>query len=381
MALAAGACGGDHAASPDAPIDANPFGEPSSTYPGFSIPRPQVEDLGGPHMPSVHVVPIFYADDTAAATHSDFLTKFAASPYWTQMVGEYGVGALSIETPVVLATNAPATLADTDLQTLLTGALDGTHPEYGAVDSATLASTIYLFHTPATTRATGPGGAFTSCVHVLGYHSHFALPSTDQAMYAIVYDCAPQSFLSTTLQQTTAAISHELVEAATDPQNPGKLAWAGIVPVTTPWSTAGNGSELGDMCQDLASSWYAPADLGYMIQRSWSNAAMLAFHDPCVPHPPGGTEIPVGSSNTVTIEFASDGPTGGPWTIAATENNIRTAQTLMFNFDHTTGENGNVVHLTISSLRRPPNGIALYRITSTLGTRTTTWWAVVGMKQ
>jgi hypothetical protein len=240
---------------------------------------------------------------------------------------------------------------------------------------------------------------------VLGYHSHFALPSTDQAMYAIVYDCAPQSFLSTTLQQTTAAISHELVEAATDPQNPGKLAWAGIVPVTTPWSTAGNGSELGDMCQDLASSWYAPADLGYMIQRSWSNAAMLAFHDPCVPHPPGddvyfagvpvaddtfdaddgthmlGTEIPVGSSNTVTIEFASDGPTGGPWTIAATENNIRTAQTLMFNFDRTTGENGNVVHLTISSLRRPPNGIALYRITSTLGTRTTTWWAVVGMKQ
>jgi hypothetical protein len=165
------------------------------------------------------------------------------------------------------------------------------------------------------------------------------------------------------------------------------------------------GAELGDMCEHFASSLYKPADLGYTIQRTWSNYAAVAFSDPCVPMPPSetayfaavpdaqdtimltdgsgihmpGTNIPIGQTGVVEIDFASSGPTDD-WTIDAIED-ISTdgVQALDISFDRTTGQNGNLVHATIKTTHRPRTGVAFYIIRSTLGSNKTGWWGAVGV--
>src|SRR3954468_15186690 len=95
------ACGGNpagpDAAVPDAAVDANPFGSPSDTYPAYTIALPVAANAGGPTMSNVRIVPIYFADYAARTTLDDFYAKLAASPYWQQMVGEYGVtGSLTV---------------------------------------------------------------------------------------------------------------------------------------------------------------------------------------------------------------------------------------------------------------------------------------------
>ena len=404
---ALGACGGNDATT-DAgvEVDASPFGAPSDTYPASSVHVPMSATLGGPVMTNVRVVPIYYADYAAKTALDDFYGKFAASPYWLQMVSEYAVaGNLTVATSVQLPQNAPPTLSDADVKALLTSQLDGTHAEYGPVDSATLARTIYSIHVPGTTVGTGPSPGLTSCVNFVGYHG--ATSGTNRIIYSIVYDCLTPSYLSSTLELVTAAVSHELVEAATDPIS-AMYAWTGLYMIDKPWGLA-YGNELGDLCEGLTSNWFKPAEVGYMIQRSWSNASMHAFHNPCVPVPaaeqvfyasvpngvdqvsvpdPGGgismtpgTVIQLGKQGTVELQLLSSGPTED-WTIEAVDDHhvvTGGAPILTFAFDRATGRNGNLVHLSITPVTRPTSGYALYRVVSHLGTTKTLWWGIVGI--
>jgi hypothetical protein len=394
------ACGDNIKLAPDAAPDASPFGAPSTTYPAFAIGRPQVIDVGGPSMKNVRVVPIFFADDPDAARYVAFLNAYAASPYWPQMVGEYGVGSLTIANAVTLSVNAPANLPDSDLQTLVLGELDGTHPEVGPIDATTLAGTIYLFHAPSTTNGSSPQPhPLPSCTRMFGYHFEVLLGSND-VTYAIAYDCPPPPFFTTSFDLTTAVITHEIVEAVSDPEPFTMPAYAGLNYPAIPWALA-SGDELGDMCEAFASSWVKVADLGYAIQRTWSNNAALAFHDPCVPVPPSetvyfaavpdsqdtvvwnngsglklpGTRIVLGETATVEIDFASSGPTDD-WAIDVAEQ-VDGAPVLDITLDRTTGQNGNLVHASIKTLRRPLYNLAYYRVRSTLGSNSTYWWGAV----
>ena len=78
---------------------------------------------------------------------------------------------------------------------------------------------------------------------------------------------------------TTFMASHEMVEASTDPFGTAyaqtdldHIAWAYFF-----------GSEVGDMCAFHAGAAITPSDIGFAVQRTWSNAAAAAFEDPCVP--------------------------------------------------------------------------------------------------
>ncbi len=403
---AVAACGDNAQAPPDAAPDASPFGAPSDRYPAFGVGRPEITSVGGPVMSTVRVVPIFYADEASGTQQLAFLHKLAASATWPRLVSEYGVGALTIDTPITLSSNAPATLLDSDLQAILTSGLDGTHAEYGAVDATTLAHTIFLFHTPLTTAASGPYGGTTpwNCNPVGGYHWSITLPSTAKAIYAISYDCAPPPYLATTLDLTTSIISHELVEAATDPFHDQPAFTSPNIPAL-PWAVP-LGAELGDMCELVTNDWYVPADVGYTVQRAWSNTEALMFHDPCVPVPAGdppyfaaipdapdfvlysdsggtfsmpGTRIAVGQSRTIEVDLSSAGPTDD-WTVDASEP-LRAGQaaTLSFALDRDTGRNGNLVHLTITALSRPATGVSFYRVRSILGTTKHVWFGAVGV--
>jgi len=93
------------------------------------------------------------------------------------------------------------------------------------------------------------------------------------------------------------------------------------------------------MCAFHAGAAVTPADLGFTVQRTWSNAAAAAFLDPCVPGessplflaaplgessislPNGagghlgsqGFALPVGQSITIDVGFY--GTAAGAWTV------------------------------------------------------------------
>src|SRR5262249_7164578 len=121
-----------------------------------------------------------------------------------------------------------------------------------------------------------------------------------------------------------------------------------------------------------------PAGATYMIQRSWSDAAAKAGKNPCVPVPnndPYFNSIPVlskvtlpyygspvqtkgvviakGQSATIDVQLYSEAPTAGPWKIKAWDYNDYFGggnPDLMLSLDKDTGQNGDVVKLTITVL-------------------------------
>ena len=38
------------------------------------------------------------------------------------------------------------------------------------------------------------------------------------------------------------------------------------------------------MCVGEQGAFFKPTDVGFMVQRTWSNSSALANHDPCVPN-------------------------------------------------------------------------------------------------
>lgn len=109
--------------------------------------------------------------------------------------------------------------------------------------------------------------------------------------------------------------SHEIAEAATNP----------IFDPNEAWSSRGDawdlfGGEVGDRCQDdFMASPPRVTEGGFVFQRSYSNKAAKAGHDPCVPAPASpyfnvkprdgnNYEMTVGQSLTIPVSAISDAP-------------------------------------------------------------------------
>jgi len=369
-------------ASADSAVDSGPL------YPAFTVPVVQVMTQGGPVMHDVRIVPVYWQGDAGADAVTTWLQAFAASPYYAQMTAEYGVtGGLEIATPVTLAVAAPATTTDANIQQLIASRLNGSYPAWGPVDAATIARSIYMIHYPSTTSGTGPHGQ-ASCGFG-GYHHSFAFGS-GSVIYAAVYDCP-----STQNAAPTAVFGHEIVEAVTDPLVGAMPAFNQLAPQFRAWGIE-EGAEVGDMCEGDPSAYVTPTGFAHRLQRTWSNAAAAAFHDPCVPAPSGayfnsiaiepdiidaatqlpGTQIALGQSRTIDLQLASDGPSEA-WTLDGVDD----THALTFAFDPATGQNGDTVHLTITANTMPANGIVTYRIRSSIGTRRTFWTGAVSVTQ
>src|SRR5205823_6791437 len=100
-------------------------------------------------------------------------------------------------------------------------------------------------------------------------------------VFSIICSCAGDATF-TEIQNVTTTIFHELVEAATDPYVQTNEAYAQTDDDDAAWTFVTSG-ELADMCEYDTDAYVVPADMTYMIQRSWSNAAAKAGHSPCVP--------------------------------------------------------------------------------------------------
>ena len=382
----------------DAGLDGRALEVPDATM--LPASPPQVVWLGGPVLAAPELVPIFFAGDdpTEQAALTSFTSGLGSTAYWTEVTSEYGVGKATALAPVVLTTSAPTSIADSDVQTWLLAQLSGDTPTLPAPTS----NTVYVVYYPSGTMVTASDGG-VSCVDFGSYHSSAIFDANHgsaSVAYVIVPRCPDFGTLSG-LNATTGAASAALVNAATDPY---PLTTPAFNQVDTPhlsWQTVFGGGEVSDMCAQEQGAFIQPTGLDYTVQRSWSNAAAKAGSDPCVPVPSGevyfnsepqlaGTvEVIVGSGNaevdgvtvtpsasaTVSIDLFSNGVTSGPWTVDVVDYATLLGQppVLTLALDRSSGNNRDILHLTISTASPlPPTGEP-FLVISKLGTQSSLW--------
>ena len=199
----------------------------------------------------------------------------------------------------------------------------------------------------------------------------------------------------TGLDALTAGLSHELVEAATDPLLTASPGWAYTDTEHLIWSFQ-PGAEVADMCEMEVQSFQRLVG-PYIVQRPWSNASARAGHDPCVP-PLGqpyfvaapvfkdvvniafnfmyveskGVIVPMGKSRTIPVQLFSDGPVPD-WTVKAVD--LATPPGLTFQWDKDTGNSGDTLNLTIT--RTDPSA-GEFAIESYNATITNLWFGFAG---
>jgi hypothetical protein len=363
----------------------------STTYPAPFPPPPQVITFGGAVLSSPKIYPVFFSndDDTSLiASLTAFSQGIGSTPYWTAATSEYGVGPATGEPAIMLTEPAPATIDDNTIQTWLAQEF-ATNPAFPTPD----ANTLIVLYYPTGTTITLEGD--TSCQTFGGYHNG-ATVGQQSVAYAVVPRC------DTTLETATSAGSHELVEASTDPNPMNNAAYLQVDDADIYWELILGGGEVGDMCAQFQGVFTEFPPFDYTVQRIWSNKAALAGHDPCVPQPAGevyfnaapvmndttmlmGAEvravtIPVGQSLTIPVELFSDGPMAA-WTVGAVDPAMMLGsadQLLDFTWDKTTGQNGDVLQLTIKVLQAGPGNIELFYITSQNASQLNVWFGSVG---
>lgn len=354
-------------------------------------PPPQVVSSGGPVLAAPRVVPIFFAGEPLQSDLETFLAALAGSPYWAATTAEYGVGALAIAPSVVVAEAAPTAITDEEIRSWLAERTDGLHDGWPAADPETIFAVVY----PKSTSIDVHGKK--SCQAFDAYHLEGTAADGGALVYAVLSRCVGGA---AALDEVTAAMSHELVEAATDPLYYSAPAFASADHDHAIW-TAVTAGEVADMCafDDHA---YAPLVGDFVVQRSWSNAAALAGKDPCVPPvegpflaaapvldddvvltgggakiPTKGVQVPVGE--TRTIEVALLGDADEPGSIEADDASLffGGAQQLAFTWDAQTGKSGDRLHLTIERLKPGPWGGSALVLRATIGTVERTWFGFV----
>jgi len=272
------------------------------------------------------VVPITWDNDSNRSAIESFFAEFAASAAWSQQVSEYGVGALTVGTPRHITGNAPTTASSASIVKILTDNLNGT---WDQPDS----HTIYEFFFPAGSKPGDSG--YKCCVDLDAYHFYTKIQGIEVA-YALICMCPGFQTRVTDFQELTVAASHETIEAATDPFLDGYVV-ADDAHAAFTYALVG---ELADMCNFADTVHWTPPDMTYMTQRTWSNAAARAGHDPCVGGPATQyyqtvpflpdlvsvpiyglyvsaqtINIPVGQTGKVAFTVFADDPSAGPFNV------------------------------------------------------------------
>jgi hypothetical protein len=348
---------------------------------------PLIQDNGGGAIASPKLVGVFFSDydnttgATAAMSGMPTATMADGRSYWSAAVSEYGVGPLTVLPPVMLTQAAP-TDPNTDPASFV-GNLVDTNSAFAQIDSSTIVAVFY----PSTTPLSG------SCMQDLvngwgGYHAT-TQTSKGSVSYAVIGECAHFRTLASALDMVTVAVSHESIEAAT---NPGS-GWIGL-DTTTPagfaWDAvlAGN-EENGDMCAVSAGYGRPGGTYPYLLQRGWSNKAAMAGNlDPCQPDMlPGepfvgaypvmpdtvnaggggagargaGVLVAVGASKTIEVDCFSFRATE-PFTVGAKQKPDISPPELSFAWDRTTCVNGDKLHLTITVQTQGQGGVEPFMV-------------------
>jgi hypothetical protein len=244
-----------------------------ATKPNGKIKFPTVESAGGPVIANPKVVPVVFANDAMASDIATFTAKIGASAYWKNVGAEYGVGPMTAGEMITIAEPPPATMTADQVSKWVTDQLSGTSPTFGTPDPNTLYA---VFYPSTTTIATGSD---KSCQAFGGYHDEVSVDGKAIG-YAMLARCTASGMNAR--DTLTVAASHEYFEWATDPfprtdgafQNMDDDHWA--------WGMVMQG-EVSDLCTQFDKDNLRPAEIGFTVQRHWSNKASLLGQYPCAP--------------------------------------------------------------------------------------------------
>jgi hypothetical protein len=365
-------------------------------------PFPLLVSGGGTVLTNPQVLPIFFSNYDLIPQMTQLVeglptaTLANGDPYWSGSVSEYGVGPLTVLPAVTVSEAAPT--MDTDPVAFLQSQLS-TAP-FKNITPSTILAVFY----PSSTPLSGSCAAMTHGYG--GYHESFKNGMNDQP-FAVVTECANYGPLTSAADMVSVAMSHEIIEAVTDPYPSGNAAYSGIDNSPAGFAMAimlqGN-DENGDMCAINAGFGRGPASFPFLMQRGWSNKAAMAGNlDPCSPdirpaqpyvgaYPVmpdmvnvtgstgPGIQIPVGQSKTVEVDLFSFEPTGD-FDLLARQASSVIPPTLTFSWDKTSGKNGDKLHLTITAVTASSNGYDTFIIVASLPGTTDTqkpaWAGVV----
>ena len=374
------ACGGSTADQPQPGTDAGADVDPGTDggevdaapipYPAPHQAPPKVGTYGGGTLKNPKIIPIFFQNDALQANLETFVKAIPGSTYWKATTAEYGVGEFSVGASIVLTEPAPTATTSDAIEKWLAAKLDGTHPEFPAVD----VNNIYTVFYPKETIISEPNFG-TSCKEYGGYHSETKDKNSAPIVYSVIPRCGNFGGF-TGADAVTTTLSHELIEAATDPLAMTDPAYSIVDKDHIIWNVMPLG-EIGDMCTYEPQN-YPRIVAGFPATKAWSNAAALAGHDPCVPQATGevyfnstpvltesvvaniygtkiptkGVKVPVGQSVTIDVQLFSDAPTDD-WTVQAVDSTYvsGSAKELEFSWDKQLGNNGDVLKLTITRLK------------------------------
>jgi hypothetical protein len=361
----------------------------STTYPASHPPLPTVVSGGGPTLANPVFIPITFPGDPNVDDITTFTAEIGQTNYWSTIVTQYGVGAATSGTPIVLTiaqepTGIGGTIDDSAVQSWLQTQLDSG----GVLTGLNSPNTVFAVYFPSGTTITLQGQQ--SCQSFGGYHSNFTTTDTGQNVtYAVLPRCASFPTASTTLvgvDAITGPASHEYLESATDPQPETNAAYVQPDQADIIWEFVMGGGEIGDLCVPFPTAFFKPttepSGFTYMVQRAWSNSAALASQDPCEPEPTGevyfnsiavlpaatlmfgsmsvavnAVTIPLHGSKTVEVDLYSSGPVG-PWSVQAVDVAELNggAPALSFSWNKTSGKNGDKLELTITAESMPTRG-------------------------
>jgi hypothetical protein len=303
------------------------------------------------------------------------------STYWSATTSEYGVGAISVTASVVTTDTPPTT--DAALQSWIEAHKTGT----GGWPANT-SQTIYAVFLPHGVTFTTDFG--TSCVDYGAFHEE----TSSGVIYALMPRCS--SMVWNELDDLTRATSHELIEASTDPYPYSHPAYNLVDMDHSVWEYT-PGGELGDMCAYVNAAYQRLVG-NFLVQRTWSNTAAAAGHDPCVPQMgpyingslalpldaslgTEGISVPLGTSRAVEVDLFSDAPVTDPWTETAIDVDsvlYHMPTELTFSWDQGSGNNGDKLHLTITRVANGQNGGSVVRVSSVVANQSVgQWWGYI----
>jgi hypothetical protein len=277
---------GPEAATGDAGKEAAPEPPDDGPWPAAHYPLPLMVNEGGSVMAAPKIVTVTFAgnpDVTALQTFDDTFAE--GTPWWKAVTAGYNIGPATAGGHYVLPDTVSNTSLDDDQGQV--GLLVTTAIGSGALPQPD-ANTVFVLFFPSTTTLTVQGGQ--GCSSFGAYHNTVDLPTEAgmlQLVYAVIANCPAQGSTDQSMASTTDDVSHELIEAATDPGvGVGNITWYGYnnawfrLP-TAPGSAPMPGQgEVADVCQSSRSITDA---MGNVLARSWVNAAAVASSDPCQP--------------------------------------------------------------------------------------------------
>jgi hypothetical protein len=255
-------------------------GDAAAPVPLFDLPT--VVNHGGPILAAARVQPIYFSGFRYPNEVDEFIRRLPTSAYWQQIGAEYGLGPPTALPGVASTAELPPTVGSEDMAALLAAELAP-----GSRAGTARGDTIYVLLFSSSTAVSVSGGRLCDDQGFLAYHAEASISGTPVAM-VVATDCDasdPSGLSGPGL--VTAALSHELVEAATDPLADSAPAYSDVDPDHAMWSAAIDGGELADLCENEWPNLIVPEDLGYPVQRIWSNAGAKAGTGPCMPVPPG----------------------------------------------------------------------------------------------